>query len=213
MSSVAGEKLSYSEKARRQRSEHQIKFITALYSCQSIILSYNARKLARNSSQEVKKPLLQYSRLKPLTIDHGWANFSDKSSTLYVAWLWTTVIWPSKSVCVWKLHSKILWLVRTRPINTVQGNYYPPECLDCSGGNCSLLKRGGNSKVKSNFIKIKVINMVNYIFVTCAFDFWTCWIQIFPIYSGRTLFLQGVLSTLLSKFTKVSMKRHVIGQN
>ena len=29
-------------------------------------------------------------------------------STLYVAWLCTTVIWPSKSVCVWKLHSKIL---------------------------------------------------------------------------------------------------------
>ena len=66
---MAGEKLAYSEKARRQWSEHPIKYITALYYCQSIILSYTACKLARNSSQEVKKPLLQYSRLKPLPID------------------------------------------------------------------------------------------------------------------------------------------------
>ena len=69
-------------------------------------------------------------------------------STLYVAWLWTTVIWPSKSVCVWKLHSKILWLVRTRSINTVQGNYDHPECRDCSGGSCSLLKKGATQKSK-----------------------------------------------------------------
>ena len=63
-------------------------------------------------------------------------------STLYVAWLWTTVIWPSESVWVWQLHSQIFWIVRTRPINTVHGNYDHPECRDCSDGSCSLLEKG-----------------------------------------------------------------------